>query len=196
MDSDKRIISFPDNVSKTTNHFESEKKIKLKKTPKNRVITQEKRWVLQSEDYKPSRQWNCLFVSIEEKLEDWMRTLAKQQIMAKICGYRAQDIKNKLLNIDEFVNLDYVMVLLQKSCMKCFYCKEMVQVLYEHVREPKQWTLDRIENNQGHNKSNVIISCLQCNLNRRCIYHERYVFTKQMKIIRIDNNIDSNTPIN
>ena len=44
----------------------------------------------------------------------------------------------------------------------------------------KQWTLERIDNGMGHNKDNVEIACLLCNLRRRTMYHERYVFTKQM----------------
>jgi hypothetical protein len=119
--------------------------------------------------------------------EEKIRNIAKQQIVTKICGYKSQDMKNGLFDPEKFVNLEYVMNLLQMSQMKCFYCKEMVQVLYEHVREPRQWTLDRLENDQGHNKSNVIIACLNCNLRRRCMYHERYVFTKQLNVKLCDN---------
>jgi hypothetical protein len=68
--------------------------------------------------------------------------------------------------------------------MKCYYCKESVVLLYEYVRDPKQWTLERIDNSRGHNKDNVEIACLQCNLRRRCMYHERYLFTKQMNIVK------------
>jgi hypothetical protein len=121
-----------------------------------------------------------------ENMEENVRNQAKKQIIIKIGGYRSQDVKKKLFDNTKFVNLEYVMELLEKSHMKCYYCKEITKVLYEHVREPRQWTLDRIENNQGHNISNVMIACLQCNLRRRCMYHERYVFTKQLKIVRSD----------
>ena len=56
-------------------------------------------------------------------------------------------------------------------------------ILYSFVREPKQWTLERLNNVFGHNRDNVVLSCLQCNLRRRCILAERYVQTKQMSII-------------
>ena len=68
--------------------------------------------------------------------------------------------------------------------MKCFYCQKLVYVLYDNVREPRQWTLERIDNKFGHNMDNVVISCLSCNLKRRCIYHERFLFTKQLNIIK------------
>ena len=43
--------------------------------------------------------------------------------------------------------------LLLESKMKCKYCRESVFLLYKEVRDPKQWTLDRIDNNFGHNNS-------------------------------------------
>ena len=53
-------------------------------------------------------------------------------------------------------------------------------MIYEEVRDPKQWTLERIDNTRGHNSDNVEIACLTCNLRRRTMYHERYILTKQM----------------
>jgi hypothetical protein len=47
-----------------------------------------------------------------------------------------------------------------------------------------QWTLERIDNDLGHNKNNVEIACLNCNLRRRTMYHERYLFTKELNIIK------------
>jgi len=153
------------------------------RTPKPRVITQEKRWVLRAEDYVPERQWKALFEpSIPE--DEKIGSLAKQQIGVKIAGYRAQDTKNGVYDAEQFVNLAAVLNLLKTSQMTCFYCRERVQVLYEHVREPHQWTLERLDNSRGHNTSNVVVACLNCNLRRRCIYHERYVFTKQLRIVK------------
>jgi len=179
MDKERRIIQ---TSKKTTKCIE-----KPEKAPKNRVITQDKRWVLQSEDYNPAIQWDCLFVTNNENHtphQERIYLLAKQQIMSKIYGYRCQDIKNGMLQSCDFVDLESVMSLLKESEMKCFYCKEMVKVLYEHVREPCQWTLDRINNNTGHTKTNVMIACLNCNLRRRCMYHERYLFTKQLVVVK------------
>lgn len=110
--------------------------------------------------------------------------LLKKQINEKINGYKNQDIKKKILLPDKFVDLDFVLNLLKSSNLMCFYCKEPVLILYENVREPKQWTLERINNSFGHNKDNIVISCLCCNLKRKCMFQERYIFTKQMKIIK------------
>ena len=48
----------------------------------------------------------------------------------------------------------------------------------------KQWTLDRIDNDQGHTYDNVVIACLECNLQRRRTNSDKFLFTKQMKIVR------------
>ena len=57
-------------------------------------------------------------------------------------------------------------------------------LIYENVREPRQWTLDRIDNSIGHNTENVVISCLSCNLKRRTMDDKKFKFSKQMKIIK------------
>ena len=82
------------------------------------------------------------------------------------------------------MNLQNVLDLMIQYENKCFYCKENVNVLYEYVREPKQWTLERLDNKFGHNTDNVVIACLSCNLRRKTMYHERFLFTKQLNIIK------------
>jgi hypothetical protein len=109
-----------------------------------------------------------------------------QQLNQKINGYKSQDIAKKLLDLEKIVDLETVLQLLLQSNLECFYCKNKVKVLYEHVREPSQWTLDRIDNDYGHNKGNLEIACLSCNVRRRTMYADRYVFTKQLKLVKKD----------
>lgn len=113
-------------------------------------------------------------------------SLISQNIRQKLSSYKAQDIKNKKYHEKEFVSFIDVVNLLIEKTLDCYYCQEKVSMLYEFVRESKQWTLDRIDNDYGHNKNNLFISCLTCNLRRRTMYPERYVFTKQMKIKKMD----------
>jgi hypothetical protein len=91
----------------------------------------------------------------------------------------------------KFVNLDFVIKLLCEKELKCFYCREPVYLFYNFVRENKQWTLERIDNSAGHNRDNVEVACLLCNLRRRTMYHERYVFTKQMNVVKLDSGENS-----
>ena len=46
----------------------------------------------------------------------------------------------------------------------------------------KEINLDRINNDLGHNKDNVKIACLGCNLKRRRLNMDKFLFTKQLKI--------------
>lgn len=108
---------------------------------------------------------------------------ALRHIHTKINSYKYQDILKEKLSDDLFVNLEYVLQRLLDSNLKCFYCKGSVKILYEFVRETSQWTLERIDNSVGHNRGNVEIACLKCNLSRRCMFHERYKRTKEMTVV-------------
>lgn len=109
----------------------------------------------------------------------------------KISGYRQQDILKQKLDIDQFIDLKNVISLLLESNLKCCYCHKEIYILYKHVRDMEQWTLDRIDNNIGHNVGNLVISCLKCNLKRRRINQNSFMITKNMTIKR-ENYISDN----
>lgn len=106
------------------------------------------------------------------------------EIQHKLNSYKYQDIHKNLYSENLFIPFQKTIELLLKSNLKCYYCKENVNIIYDSVRDMTQWTLERIDNTQGHNKENVEIACLSCNLKRRTMYHERFLFTKQMGIIK------------
>ena len=108
----------------------------------------------------------------------------KKELERKIKSYRAQDIKKDKLNEEKLIKMDECIDKLVLSKMKCYYCNENMLLVYENVREPKQWTLDRIDNSKGHIIENVVISCLDCNLKRRTMSDKKFKFSKQMKIIK------------
>jgi hypothetical protein len=93
-------------------------------------------------------------------------------------------LKN-VFNVETFVTYKDVIEMIQKNKLVCYYCLNTCLVLYEKVREKRQWTLDRIDNSQGHNKTNVVLACLECNLGRKNKNKEAFVFTKQLKINKI-----------
>jgi hypothetical protein len=109
----------------------------------------------------------------------------RRQVCAKISGYKSQDMKKGLFDESKFVCFDDVIKLMTSSKMECFYCKKPSLLFYEYVRDRCQWTLERIDNSRGHNIDNVEIACLDCNLRRRTMYHERYLFTKQIGIVKL-----------
>ena len=107
----------------------------------------------------------------------------KKEVERKLSGYKNQDVKKKKLE-DNFITYEECLEKLVISKLKCYYCKDNCLLSYENVREEKQWTLDRIDNSQGHNNNNVVICCLKCNLKRRTTDDQKFKFTKQMRIIK------------
>ena len=110
-----------------------------------------------------------------------------QQLERKISGYKQQDIDKNIFNSQKIVNLKNIIDSLISCEMKCYYCKSDVLLLYEIVREHKQWTVDRIDNDLGHNYDNYLIACLECNLKRRRRSKDAYFFTKNLSIVKQNN---------
>jgi hypothetical protein len=108
----------------------------------------------------------------------------------KISSYKQQDILKKKLDSNNFINFENIIYLLHESQLTCCYCHKEIYILYKQVREMSQWTLDRIDNNSGHNFGNLVISCLKCNLKRRRINKNSFMLTKNMTIERENYNFE------
>ena len=176
----KIILEEPQNNKST-------KKINCEKEKKMRVET--KTWGLSEEELSHQTQINMLLVENFINNENNNKYISKMisHIKTKLCCYKQQDILKKILNEKEFVSFEETIVLLKNSNMKCCYCSNKVYILYERVRELKQWSLDRINNDIGHNKGNLVIACLECNLKRRRTNKDAFMFTKNMVIIKEGN---------
>jgi len=182
----KKVILQPIDATK------KEKPEKVVKEKSKRVVTQSKQWQFCEQDFLPENQTqllqqvlflqnNDLKKETTEKENLQKTTVLLQQLHKKIYGYKTQDLEKSLYVPTEFIDEAYVLQkLADEPC--CFYCRQPVQLIYEFVREPLQWTLDRIDNTRGHNRDNVEIACLRCNLRRRVMHHEKFVFTKQLVI--------------
>jgi hypothetical protein len=146
------------------------KKVNIVKEKKIRVVTNGDNWNC---DYDPNIQLQLL--TTDSSNNPIYKTMMQQ---------KSQDLAKDLYMSNEIIGLEPTIDLLIACQLKCYYCKEATKVLYEHVREPKQWTLERIDNSIGHNIGNVEIACLSCNLRRRTMYHERFLFTKQLTVVK------------
>ena len=110
-------------------------------------------------------------------------SLFLSELNHKIQGYKGQDMKKDIQV--KIINLEDVLTKLVGSQLTCGYCSKPVYVLYKNVRDPMQWTLDRIDNSLGHTCENTCIACLKCNLQRRVMNAEKFSFTKKLKIERV-----------
>lgn len=122
---------------------------------------------------------NKLFQNIEFD----EKKICISEIKTKLNSYKNQDIQKKR-SIDNIINFDEIIEKLVSSQLKCFYCRENMKIVFENVREPTQWTLDRLNNYYAHNNNNVVICCLKCNLQRRRQNHKGFKFSKQLVITK------------
>ena len=160
-------------ITGTSTRYQMKKVTQKKAPPRKRVLVEN--WNLDAHYYTHAVQMQILHEQVSPTFPLFFR-----QIERKLQGYRAQDVEKKILDEANLVKLPYVLDLLKEDEMKCHYCKMPVFVLYEMARENCQWTLDRIDNKVGHNCGNVLVSCLQCNLKRRCLNKDKFLMGKEM----------------
>ena len=186
-----KSISVDLTPKKTRDEIEEEKHIreqeKKAKKHQKRVVTNHKKWEFTDEELQCSQQLQYIMqIEYEKENNTKQYKCISESFRQKLSSYRSQDTQKNRYSEENFTNIENIIELLQESGNICYYCREPVKVLYEYVRDPKQWTLERIDNSIGHNKGNLMIACLKCNLGRRTMHQERYVFTKQLNIVKKD----------
>jgi hypothetical protein len=163
---------------------------------KNRKRVECENWNFDVEHYQYNNQ-NKMIKDILANNYNYTDNVSKiviQQINRKIYGYKQQDIIKKLFNKNDFITFESVINKMVDCELKCYYCSCEMNVLYDISREMKQWTVDRINNDLGHNLTNFYLACLECNLKRRRRSDDKFLFTKQMKLVKLpgENNENDN----
>ena len=170
-------------IKEENNNINSIKQINYEKEIKMRVET--KTWGLNKEELSHEMQLQILNTLQDDTLDkNKYSSKIIAHIKTKITSYKQQDTIKKRFNENLFTEFEEIIGLLKKCEMKCHYCSHEVYILYERVREMKQWSLDRINNDIGHNKDNLVVACLDCNLKRRRTNKDAFMFTKNLVITR------------
>jgi len=158
-----------------------------KEKDKKRVMSL--KWSFSSDKYEYQNQLSMVnnIKNNDYNHNDEVSKIAFQEINRKIYGYKQQDIIKKLLDETKFLNFKSIIDKMIDCELKCYYCTAEMNVLYDISREMKQWSVDRINNDLGHNLDNYYLACLECNLKRRRRNDEKFLFTKQLKIIKSDD---------
>ena len=164
---------------------DSSKKIALEKEKVLKKISKEEEWKKMVDSLS-----NMSLASIVALLKSENKPkLLEKHIKDKLRGYVQQDKEKKIYAPEKFIDYLSVLDLFEKTEGQCHYCKESVLLLYDFVRDPKQWTLERKNNEHGHNKDNLLIACLNCNIKRKCMKIDKYILTKQLsKIEKMDHS--------
>ncbi len=129
--------------------------------------------------------------SSKQKINPKLISNIREHILKKISSYKQQDIlKHNVVGSSIISFVEVIDKLVQSGC-RCFYCNDPVLIYYKNIREPKQWTLDRIVNEGvGHTNENTLIACLECNLRRRCIDKDKFDFTCNLTIAKVEGEAD------
>ena len=158
--------------------------VNQKKEKKKKIVTNT--WGLNEEELLFETQLKILKnIYNKSTVITTVNSFIISHIKTKISSYKQQDILKNIFLEPEFVTFEHVIDLLNACDLKCHYCSCETYLLYEFVREMKQWSLDRINNDIGHNKNNLVIACLECNLKRRRTNKDDFFITKNLTITRL-----------
>ena len=183
LDNSKTVVMKPVKKQKNKNpqkHYKKNKK---------RVVSEH--WNLPVEYLTFEKQWEVLQTIHESNDETIVQQkeikILLREIERKIYGYKQQDSEKHLFQPELFLSLKDLISRMIACKMICYYCNCKMYLLYEIVRESKQWSVDRLDNDLGHNQNNYVLACLECNLKRRRRTAEKYLFTKQLNIVKTDS---------
>jgi 5-methylcytosine-specific restriction endonuclease McrA len=109
-----------------------------------------------------------------------------REIDTKRKAYIYQDKNHEIYDPRYSITTEQIVELLVGAGLLCHYCREICQVAYKESMCRRQWTLDRIDNNYGHNDANVVIACLDCNLKRGTMDAERFRQGKQFTFRKVE----------
>ena len=174
----------------TNNRYQMKKLIsqhKIEKEVKKRVVSE--KWCFSDECFSYSYQLQVINNILKNGFQssDEISKTVIQEINKKISGYKQQDSLKKHYDNDKFITFESITNKMIECELKCRYCNCEMSILYDVSREMKQWSVDRIDNDKGHNIDNFHLACLDCNLKRRRRTDEKFLFTKQLNIIKQDN---------
>jgi len=179
------------NIIGTNNKYQMKKMLNkndIVEENKKRIVTE--KWTFSNEYFEYNNQFKLVndILSTQtnnENIESLnVKKIMIQEITKKISGYKQQDIIKKKLDVTNFITFESVIEKMIECELKCRYCNEYMNILYDIKREVKQWSVDRIDNDLGHNINNFHLACLDCNLKRRRRTDEKFLFTKQLNIVK------------
>jgi len=179
VEENKKII-----IQGTTNRYLIKKATKVPKVEKKRIVAE--KWDLDEAFLDYGRQLSLLHEIKDHEYKSFSKEskVVISELERKITSYKCQDVEKKILDTSVLIDLSHIVDALIACGMKCYYCHCEMDILYQMVRESSQWTVDRIDNSKGHNKDNYVLSCLSCNLKRRCKSADKFLFTKQLTLIK------------
>ena len=104
---------------------------------------------------------------------------------SKVKSLREADIKHsRPFKKEEFITIDWIQKELNKLNNECIYCSCVLLLNGFDPYNPKQFSVDRIDNALPHHKSNCVVCCLNCNLKNSKTHPEKKWLNIQMMLIK------------
>ena len=174
------------NITGTNNKYEMKKLIQKNKVKEVKKRIASENWNFSNQHFEYEKQLKMIIDISNNSFNyiDDVTKIAIQEINKKISSYKQQDKLKNLFSETKFLTFETVINKMIECKLKCRYCTNEMNVLYDILRELKQWSVDRIDNDVGHNIDNYHLACLECNLKRRRRTDEKFLFTKQLNIIK------------
>ena len=118
------------------------------------------------------KEFNDTF--IKEKIKRNNKTKVFDNVNEKLLGYIKQDKQRGNFDLFKFINEDEIQEIFKEQAGKCMYC-------WKTCKE-EDWSLDRINNDEGHNIDNCVLSCIKCNVQRKDTFYN--VFYRKKALVR------------
>jgi hypothetical protein len=136
---------------------------------RDKVLEYHKNYYIENKD-KSSEYYKEYYINHRESSTEYL-------VKLKLNGCKKADIKKNR----EF-DLDYESAkqIYNSARGICCYCKKICKPNNFEPYDPDQFTFDRINNDIGHTKSNCVISCLHCNLNKKTQNHYDYMIDVEL----------------
>ena len=177
------------NITGTSNRYQMKKLTNKSYDKESKKRVESEKWTFSEEHYKYENQLKMINDILNNNLNytNEVSKIAIQEVNKKMYSYKQQDILKKRFDETNFLTFESIINKMNECELKCRYCTKEMNVLYDISREMTQWSVDRINNDLGHNIGNFHLACLECNLKRRRRTDEKFLFTKQLNIIKQDN---------
>ena len=110
-----------------------------------------------------------IFIHPENEIKSYTFARIKQYFNMKIQNYKKQDEKAKRdYKADDYIDEDFIFQQQKKTNNKCSYCLKDLQIYIDNDNIVKSdLTIDRINNNLAHIKTNSKICCFLCNVSKK-----------------------------
>jgi hypothetical protein len=110
-----------------------------------------------------------IFIHDDKEVKSYTYARIKQYFNLKVQNYKHQDNKAKRgFNDEDYIDENFIFQQQKRTNNKCTYCLKDLEIFIDNDNIVKSnLTIDRINNNLAHIKSNCKIACLLCNVSKK-----------------------------